>query len=59
VPSLRFVALTAPYLHDGSIAMLDETIRLMATHQLGRSLSARDVDDLARFLHSLAGRLPE
>jgi cytochrome c peroxidase len=59
VPSLRFVASTAPYLHDGSLATLDETIRVMATHQLGRRLSQRDVDDIARFLHSLAGRLPE
>ena len=40
VPSLRNVAQTAPYFHDGSIETLDEAIRVMAEHQLGVELSA-------------------
>ncbi|MDF3071927.1 MAG: cytochrome c peroxidase [Polyangiaceae bacterium] len=36
VPSLRNVARTAPYLHDGSVATLDGAIRIMARYQLGR-----------------------
>ena len=39
VPSLRNVDLTAPYFHNGSVATLEEAIRVMAVSQLGRSLS--------------------
>ena len=39
VPSLRNIAETHPYFHDGSIAELNEAVRLMAWHQLGRELS--------------------
>jgi cytochrome c peroxidase len=35
VPSLRNVALTAPYFHNGSVAKLDEAVRIMARAQLG------------------------
>ena len=35
VPSLRNIAKTGPYLHDGSIQELDAMIRIMAEHQLG------------------------
>ena len=49
VPSLRNVAQTAPYFHDGSIESLDEAIRIMAEHQLGVELSA----DRARLIKVL------
>jgi cytochrome c peroxidase len=55
VPSLRNVARTAPYFHDGSVARLDEAVRVMARFQLGRDLEAADVNDLAAFLESLTG----
>lgn len=55
VPSLRNVAVTAPYLHDGSVATLDEMVRLMARVQLGRSLPEQDVRAIVRFLHTLTG----
>ena len=35
IPSLRNVALTPPYLHDGSVQTLDEVVRVMAQAQLG------------------------
>ncbi len=35
VPSLRNVALTAPYLHNGSVDDLSEVVRIMATVQVG------------------------
>lgn len=35
VPSLRNVALTAPYFHNGSVDSLQEAVRIMATTQLG------------------------
>lgn len=37
VPSLRNVALTGPWLHNGSVDHLDEVVRIMASAQLGRS----------------------
>jgi len=57
VPSLRNVARTAPYLHDGSLATLEEVVKVMAKHQLGRGLNKRDVGDIVKFLHSLNGEL--
>lgn len=35
VPSLRNVALTGPYFHNGSVADLEEAVRVMASAQLG------------------------
>jgi cytochrome c peroxidase len=55
VPSLRNIAMTAPYFHDGSIATLDEAIRLMGAHQLGIDLSDEEVARIATFLAALSG----
>ncbi|NJN86635.1 MAG: c-type cytochrome [Leptolyngbyaceae cyanobacterium SL_7_1] len=55
VPSLRNVALTAPYFHDGSAQTLEQAITIMGTYQLGRSLSETEVDQIAQFLRSLTG----
>jgi cytochrome c peroxidase len=53
VPSLREVARTPPYLHDGSAATLEEAILIMARHQLGRTISGDDVAAIAAFLGAL------
>lgn len=55
VPTLRNVALTAPYLHDGSAPDLRSAVRAMAKYQVGTELREADVDALARFLESLTG----
>lgn len=55
VPSLRNIALTAPYLHDGSAKDLREVIGIMAKYQLGRDIPAQDMDRLIAFLHTLTG----
>ncbi len=57
VPSLRNVAQTAPYFHDGSVATLDDAIRIMARFQLGIDLDDDEVSDIASFLASLSGEL--
>jgi cytochrome c peroxidase len=57
VPSLRNVAETAPYFHDGSIATLPETVRIMARHQLGRELDDAQLQSIVTFLRSLTGTL--
>jgi cytochrome c peroxidase len=55
VPSLRNVAMTGPYFHDGSIASLPEAIRSMAEHQLGIELSDEQVARIETFLETLTG----
>ncbi len=55
VPSLRNVAVTAPYFHDGNAPTLPEAIRRMARAQLDLSISERDVGDIAAFLATLTG----
>ena len=59
VPSLRNVARTPPYFHDGSVATLPEAVRVMAKVQLGKTLSDQEVKDIVAFLDSLTGRLPK
>lgn len=56
VPSLRNITKTGPYFHDGSVATLDEAIRKMAEHQLGRQVSPGFVDDVKAFLGSLTSK---
>jgi cytochrome c peroxidase len=55
VPSLRNVALTAPYFHDGSATTLEDAITVMGEVQLGRELGPDRVRALAAFLESLTG----
>jgi cytochrome c peroxidase len=57
VPSLRNVALTAPYFHDGSAATLADAVEVMFRFQLGRSASPQDKDLIVKFLHTLTGEL--
>ncbi|MBQ8608819.1 MAG: cytochrome-c peroxidase [Campylobacter sp.] len=59
VPSLRNVAKTAPYYHDGSIPTLDVCVQFMAYYQLGRFLDQQTVDDIVAFLESLTGEFNE
>lgn len=59
VPSLRNVALTAPYFHDGSAATLEQAVGTMAKYQLGRNLDAIDVSQIVAFLRTLTGHAPE
>jgi cytochrome c peroxidase len=71
VPSLREVAKTAPYFHDGSAATLDDAVALMAAGGKDNSnlspmlkgireskLGAQDRKDLVEFLKALSGDYP-
>ena len=58
VPSLRNIAKTAPYYHDGSVKTLDDAVAKMAQYQLGKPLGKEDVDSVVTFLKSLTGELP-
>lgn len=59
VPSLRNIALTAPYFHDGRIDSLKKAIEIMAQLQLGRYFTEKEVSNIEAFLHSLSGELPK
>lgn len=53
VPSLRNVAETGPYFHDGSVATLEEAVKKMAWHQLGKELTPNEVASIVTFLKAL------
>jgi cytochrome c peroxidase len=59
VPSLRNVAMTPPYFHDGSVSSLAKAVRIMAKVQLDTTLTPSEIGDLVAFLASLTGTLPD
>ena len=59
VPTLRNIALTAPYFHTGSVPTLDLAVRVMAKTQLDKDLSDEQVADLVAFLNALSGEFPQ
>lgn len=56
VPSLRNVALTGPYFHDGKVSSLEEAVKKMAYHQLGQELSDLETKKIVSFLGSLSDK---
>lgn len=58
VPSLRNIGQTGPYLHDGSIPTLEDMVRIMVRHQLGKELEDNEINDMVLFLRSLTGEVP-
>jgi cytochrome c peroxidase len=58
VPSLRNVTMTPPYFHDGSVAVLDEAVKVMGRIQLGVALPDAEVGEIVVFLGTLTGPLP-
>jgi cytochrome c peroxidase len=59
VPTLRNIALTAPYFHNGSIPTLEKAVTIMAQVQLGKDLSKEEVADIVAFLNALTGEFPK
>lgn len=58
VPTLRNIALTAPYLHDGNASTLEDVIEIMLEYQVGRLANGEDVKDIQLFLNTLTGEKP-
>lgn len=54
-PTLRNVALTAPYLHDGSALTLQDATQAMLKYQTGKTLPDPDVELLVAFMNTLTG----
>jgi cytochrome c peroxidase len=59
VPSLRNIADTAPYFHNGSIDNLPDAVRIMARSQLARELTSNEVDDIVALLQSFSAKTIE
>ena len=59
VPTLRNIALTAPYFHTGQSWDLRQAVAVMGASQLGAELTGAEVDRITDFLTSLTGRQPE
>lgn len=59
VPTLRNIALTAPYFHNGSVPTLEKAVRVMAKLQLDKELSDEEVADIVAFLNALTGEFPK
>jgi len=55
VPSLRNVAVTAPYFHDGSAPTLEQAVEVMFKYQLGRPPNTQDISLIVKFLKTLTG----
>jgi len=58
VPTLRNIAKTAPYFHDGSIKDLGESVKLMAEIQLNYKMNKDEVKNVEAFLNALTGEVP-
>ena len=59
VPTLRNIALTAPYFHSGRCWDLHQAVAVMASSQLGTQLTATESDQIVAFLASLTGTQPK
>ena len=55
VPSLRNIAATPPYFHDGSAATLADAVRRMSRAQLNSILTDEQVEAIVAFLGTLTG----
>ena len=59
VSGLRNVTETGPYLHDGSVTTLEEMVRKMAEHQLGKVITDEETASIVTFLKALKGEIPK
>lgn len=58
VPTLRNIALTAPYFHNGAVSDLKEAVRVMAETQLQKTFTDAQLEDVVAFLNTLTGEFP-
>jgi len=59
VPSLRNIALTAPYFHNASAKTLFQAVKMMGYYNLGIKINDKDAKDIVSFLKTLTGKTPE
>ncbi|MGR9035429.1 MAG: cytochrome-c peroxidase [Gammaproteobacteria bacterium] len=59
VPTLRNIALTAPYFHNGAVKTLEDAVKVMGKMQLNKDLSTEEINDIVAFLNALTGEFPK
>jgi cytochrome c peroxidase len=59
VPTLRNIALTAPYFHSGRSWDLRQAVAVMGSSQLGAQLTPEEIDSIVAFLGALTGEQPK
>ena len=57
VPILRNVTKTSPYFHNGSVAKIEDAVRIMGHNQIGVNLTDAEVEDIVAFLKTLEGNV--
>lgn len=55
VPTLRNVAMTAPYFHTGTVATLKEAVRVMCETQVSAPVSDAEQERIVKFLEAQTG----
>ncbi len=55
VPLLRNIAVTPPYLHDGSTDDLQKVVNIMLKYQVGKQIPKIEEEKIAKFLMTLTG----
>ena len=58
VPTLRNIALSAPYFHDGSAKTLEDAVITMGKYNLGFIITDQQIKEIVAFLHTLTGDTP-
>ncbi|MDH5717387.1 MAG: cytochrome-c peroxidase [Spirochaetia bacterium] len=56
VPSLRNIAITFPYFHDGGAMSLEDAVKTMADIQLNVNLTKEQIDKIVKFLKTLTDK---
>ena len=56
VPTLRNVALTAPYFHTGSVSKLEDAVRIMFETQSKYKASTKTIKNVTAFLEAQTGK---
>jgi len=59
VPTLRNIAQTAPYFHNGAVWNLEEAVKIMGETQLGKELKDKEIKSIVSFLNALTGEKPK
>lgn len=59
VPTLRNIALTAPYFHDAKAKTLKDAVQKMSHYNLGLEISENDIEKIVSFLKTLTGEKPK
>ncbi len=58
VPSLRNIAETKPYFHNGKVETLEQAVSRMGEYQLGKSLTEEQIGSIVTWLKTLTGNIP-